>query len=64
MMAAFAGSASAASLVWFGLLGYGARWLAPWFSRPRAWQVLDALIGLTMGVLAALLVRHALAGPP
>ena len=41
----------------------GARWLAPWFARPRAWQLLDAAIGLTMFVLAALLLRHALAGP-
>jgi L-lysine exporter family protein LysE/ArgO len=54
--------ACSASLFWFGLLGYGARWLAPWFARPRAWQMLDRLIGLTMGVLALLLVRHALAG--
>ncbi|MNJ81255.1 arginine exporter protein [compost metagenome] len=45
-------------MLWFGLLGFGARWLAPWFARPRAWQVLDGLIGLTMWVLAALLVRH------
>jgi L-lysine exporter family protein LysE/ArgO len=51
---------STASLTWFAALGFGARWLAPWFARPRAWQVLDALIGLTMWVLAALLVRHAL----
>jgi L-lysine exporter family protein LysE/ArgO len=58
----FVGGASTASLLWFGLLGFGARWLAPWFARPRAWQRLDALIGLTMWVLAALLVRHALAG--
>lgn len=55
----FVAGASTASLCWFGLLGFGARWLAPWFARPRAWQVLDGLIGLTMGVLAALLVRHA-----
>ncbi|MFM2068488.1 MAG: hypothetical protein RLZZ584_3397 [Pseudomonadota bacterium] len=58
----FVAGASSASLCWFGLLGYGARWLAPWFARPRAWQVLDGLIGLTMAVLCALLVRHALAG--
>jgi L-lysine exporter family protein LysE/ArgO len=32
------------------------------FARPRAWQALDGLIGVTMFVLAALLVRHALAG--
>lgn len=50
--------ASTASLCWFGLLGFGARWLAPWFAKPRAWQILDGLIGLTMWILAALLVRH------
>lgn len=54
--------ASAASLLWFAALGYGARWLAPWFARPRAWQVLDGLIGVTMFVLSALLLRHALDG--
>jgi L-lysine exporter family protein LysE/ArgO len=58
----FVAGASTASLGWFVLLGFGARWLAPWFARPRAWQVLDGLIGLTMWVLAALLVRHALGG--
>ena len=58
----FVAGASCASLLWFGLLGFGARWLAPWFARPRAWQVLDALIGATMFVLAALLVRHGVAG--
>jgi len=56
----FVAGASLASMAWFGLLGYGARWLAPWFARPRAWQVLDALIGLTMAVLALALLRHAL----
>ena len=55
----FVAGASAASLGWFSALGFGARWLAPWFARPRAWQVLDGLIGLTMLLLAALLVRHA-----
>lgn len=54
--------ACVASLFWFGLLGFGARWLAPWFARPWAWQVLDGLIGLTMWALAILLVRHALVG--
>jgi L-lysine exporter family protein LysE/ArgO len=56
----FAAGASIASLAWFSALGFGARWLAPLFARPRAWQVLDALIGLTMWVLSVLLVRHAL----
>jgi L-lysine exporter family protein LysE/ArgO len=58
----FIAGASSASLFWFGLLGFGARWLAPWFARPRAWQVLDGLIGVTMFVLSALLLRHALIG--
>jgi L-lysine exporter family protein LysE/ArgO len=58
----FIAGAAGASLLWFSLLGFGARWLAPWFARPRAWQVLDGLIGITMLVLAALLARHALAG--
>ena len=52
--------AATASATWFAALGYGARWLAPLFARPRAWQVLDALIGLTMLVLCALLLRGTL----
>ena len=58
----FAAGASAASLLWFSALGFGARWLAPWFARPRAWQVLDVLIGVTMWVLSLLLVRHVVNG--
>lgn len=56
----FVAGACSASVAWFSLLGFGARWLSPWFARPRAWQVLDGLIGLTMWTLSALLVRHAL----
>ncbi len=56
---AFVAGAASASLLWFGALGYGARRLAPWFARPRAWQVLDGLIGLTMWALSGLLMRHA-----
>jgi L-lysine exporter family protein LysE/ArgO len=58
----FAAGASAASWLWFSALGFGARWLAPWFARPRAWQVLDALIGVTMWVLSFLLLRHVVNG--
>ena len=58
----FVAGACLASFTWFGLLGFGARWLAPWFAKPRAWQILDGLIGVTMGVLAVLLLRHALVG--
>jgi L-lysine exporter family protein LysE/ArgO len=62
LQAWFAAGASTASLLWFSALGFGARWLAPWFARPCAWQVLDALIGLTMWVLSALLVQHVVNG--
>jgi L-lysine exporter family protein LysE/ArgO len=58
----FVAGACAASLFWFGLLGFGARWLAPWFAKPKAWQLLDGLIGLTMLALSALLVQHATVG--
>lgn len=53
---AFMAGAASGSFLWFALLGYGARWLAPWFARPRAWQILDGLIGLTMLGLAVMLM--------
>ncbi|MEY4978904.1 MAG: Arginine exporter protein ArgO [Pseudomonadota bacterium] len=58
----FVAGACLASALWFSALGFGARWLAPWFARPRAWQVLDGLIGITMLGLSVLMVRHALNG--
>jgi len=58
----FVAGSALASALWFSALGYGARLLAPVFARPRAWQMLDALIGGTMLVLAALLARRAIAG--
>ena len=60
LQAWFIAGAGSASALWFSTLGFGARWLAPLFARPMAWRLLDALIGLTMFVLAAMLVRHAL----
>jgi L-lysine exporter family protein LysE/ArgO len=57
----FVGGAACASGVWFTTLGYGARLLAPIFARPRAWQVLDTIVGLTMLTLAVLLIRQAMA---
>ena len=56
----FAAGAASASVTWFTALGYGARLLAPVFARPRAWQVLDGLIGLTMLALAGLLLLRLL----
>lgn len=58
--AVFVAGAASASAVWFTTLGYGARALAPWFAKPRAWQVLDVLIGAVMLALAALLLPLAL----
>ncbi len=55
---AFVAGTALASALWFSALGYGARLLAPVFAQPRAWQVLDALIGLTMLLLAALLLAR------
>jgi L-lysine exporter family protein LysE/ArgO len=52
----FVGGAAAASGAWFSTLGFGARLLRPVFRTPRAWQVLDTIIGLTMLVLAASLL--------
>jgi L-lysine exporter family protein LysE/ArgO len=51
----FAVGAGLASLLWFSGLGFGARLLSPLLALPRAWQVLDVLIGLTMLGIAALL---------
>ncbi len=51
--AAFALGAMSASFLFFFALGYGARLLRPLFSNPRAWQVLDVVIGVTMLGLAA-----------
>ena len=53
----FVGGAAAASGAWFTTLGFGARLLRPVFRTPRAWQLLDTLVGLTMLVLAASLLR-------
>lgn len=52
----FGSGALSASIVFFVLLGYGARALAPVFARPTAWRILDALVGLTMLALAVKLV--------
>lgn len=56
----FAGGAALSSVLWFSALGYGARWLAPVFAKPRAWQVLDGVIGLVMLLLAGMLVARQL----
>lgn len=55
----FAAGAMTASVLWFSTLGYGARWLAPLFSRARAWQILDGIVGMMMwGLCAGLIVQQ------
>jgi L-lysine exporter family protein LysE/ArgO len=53
---AFGTGAVTASFVFFFSLGYGARMLSPMFAKPRSWQILDALIALTMWAIAAKLL--------
>ncbi|MFC3229723.1 LysE/ArgO family amino acid transporter [Marinibaculum pumilum] len=53
---AFGIGATAASLVFFTALGFGARLLSPLFARPVTWRVLDALIALVMWAIAAALL--------
>jgi L-lysine exporter family protein LysE/ArgO len=48
----FAVGACLGSALWFTGLGYGARAAGPLLAKPRAWQVLDVLIGVTMLAIA------------
>ncbi len=48
----FAVGAGAASILWFCGLGFGARYASPLLARPRAWRVLDVLIGVVMLLIA------------
>ncbi|WP_201596684.1 LysE/ArgO family amino acid transporter [Psychrobacter fulvigenes] len=49
---AFATGAVSASFFFFFALGYGARLLKPLFAKPKARNILDALIGILMFYLA------------
>lgn len=49
---AFGTAAAMASVSFFSALGFGARLLAPVFAKPRAWVVLEVIIGCTMWALA------------
>ncbi len=44
------------SIVWFTVLGFGARLLRPMFSRPMAWRVLDIGIAVVMTAIATSLL--------
>lgn len=54
----FALGAVSASVVWFYGLTAFAKVLMPLFKKPRTWQVLDGLIGITMWVIAWSLVKY------
>ena len=49
-----------ASAVFFAALGFGARYLAPVLARPRAWVIVECVIGAIMWMIAAHLVLQAL----
>lgn len=57
----FAAGAVSASCVWFATLSLGGRALAPVFTRPAAWRVLDGSVCLVMWWLAVHLVSQGLA---
>jgi L-lysine exporter family protein LysE/ArgO len=46
-----------ASATWFSALGFGARLLRGFFTRPRSWQLLDGLVALIMVAVAVSLLR-------
>lgn len=45
--------AALGSFTFFTALGYGARLLAPIFANPKAWVVLEVIVGCTMWAIAA-----------
>ena len=52
----FAAGASLGSVLFFFSLGYGARSLAPIMVSSAAWRILDICVGVTMWVIAVLLI--------
>jgi len=52
---AFAFGAATASAIWLLTLGLGARLLSPFFARPAAWRVMDAIVAGVMLTLAVAL---------
>ena len=53
---AFVCGASAASLSFFGVLGFGARGFSHYMTSPRAWQVIDFVTAFVMLMFAGLLI--------
>ncbi len=55
----FGAGAVSGSFLFFFSLGYGARWLRPFFAQPAAWRMLEGAIALVMWAIAAKLVLSA-----
>jgi len=52
----FAAGAITASLLFFFSLGYGAKFLAPLFKKPKSWKVLEFCVGIIMSSIAFSLI--------
>ncbi|NUT50419.1 MAG: LysE family transporter [Saccharothrix sp.] len=52
----FAAGAATGSVVWFSVLGFGARWLSGVFTRPSAWRVLDGAVAVVVTATGVSLV--------
>ncbi|WP_420716240.1 LysE/ArgO family amino acid transporter [Pseudarthrobacter sp. LT1] len=54
----YSAGAVAGSVLWFSVLGYGARALAGVLASARTWRWIDASIGVLMVILAVRLILH------
>jgi L-lysine exporter family protein LysE/ArgO len=52
----FTVGAALASFTWFFTITYAAKFLVPFFRKPRSWKILDTTTGLIMWSIAALLL--------
>jgi L-lysine exporter family protein LysE/ArgO len=51
----FATGAAVASIIWFSLVGFGAKAAAGIMAKPSFWRVLDSLIAIVMVSIAVML---------
>jgi len=54
----FAAGAAAGSLIWFFSLGFGAKLLSRFVTRPSFWKYLDIFIALVMAAIAVMLLTY------
>lgn len=54
----FGAGAMIGSLLWFSLIGWGARSLAPLLKSAKAWRWIDIVIGCIMAAIAVLLATY------